>query len=166
MDTALDKITKATEKAYEQKIVEVKEELGIDYSDVERRFLLMNVDRNWIDQIDAMDQLRKGIGLRAYGNVDPVISYKQEGYEMFDEMTERIRSNTIAMLLKVRIEVSRPMVQPIEAPKAVTENQQLTTNSPEGASKPAMHTQKTPGRNDPCPCGSGKKYKNCCGKNV
>ena len=166
VDTALDKITKATEKAYEQKIVDVKEELGIDYSDVERRFLLMNVDRNWIDQIDAMDQLRKGIGLRAYGNVDPVIAYKQEGYEMFDEMTERIRSNTIAMLLKVRIEVSRPMVQPIEAPKAVTENQQLTTNSPEGASKPAMHTQKTPGRNDPCPCGSGKKYKNCCGKNV
>ena len=166
VDTALDKITKATEKAYEQKIVDVKEELGIDYSDVERRFLLMNVDRNWIDQIDAMDQLRKGIGLRAYGNVDPVIAYKQEGYEMFDEMTERIRSNTIAMLLKVRIEVSRPMVHPIEAPKAVTENQQLTTNSPEGASKPAMHTQKTPGRNDPCPCGSGKKYKNCCGKNV
>ena len=108
VDFAIDKITKATEKAYEEKIVEVKEELGIDYGDVERRFLLMNVDRNWIDQIDAMDQLRKGIGLRAYGNVDPVISYKQEGYEMFDEMIERIRNTTIAMLLKVRIEVQRP----------------------------------------------------------
>ena len=117
VDFAIDKITKATEKAYEEKIVEVKEELGIDYGDVERRFLLMNVDRNWIDQIDAMDQLRKGIGLRAYGNVDPVISYKQEGYEMFDEMIERIRNTTIAMLLKVRIEVQRPMVQPIEQPK-------------------------------------------------
>ena len=159
-------MVKATQKAYEQKIVEVKEELGIDYSDVERRFLLMNVDRNWIDQIDAMDQLRKGIGLRAYGNVDPVISYKQEGFDMFDEMIERIQSNTIAMLLKVKIEVSRPMVQPIEAPKNLSDNNaQLITNSPEGASKPAVRTEKTPGRNDPCPCGSGKKYKNCCGKN-
>ena len=108
VDYALQKITEATEKAYEDKIKEVKEDLGIDYSDVERRFLLMNVDRNWIDQIDAMDQLRKGIGLRAYGNVDPVISYKQEGYQMFDEMIERIQSNTIAMLLKVRIEVHPP----------------------------------------------------------
>ena len=71
VDTAIEKITKATEKAYEEKIDQVKEELGIDYADVERRFLLMNVDRNWIDQIDAMDQLRKGIGLRAYGNVGP-----------------------------------------------------------------------------------------------
>ncbi len=165
VDTAIDKIIKATEKAYEQKIAEVKEDLGIDYSDVERRFLLMNVDRNWIDQIDAMDQLRKGIGLRAYGNVDPVISYKQEGYEMFDEMTDRIRFNTIAMLLKVRIEVTRPMVQPIEAPKNLSENSaQLSTNSPEGA-KASVRADKTPGRNDPCPCGSGKKYKNCCGKN-
>ena len=165
VDTAIDKMVKATQKAYEQKIVEVKEELGIDYSDVERRFLLMNVDRNWIDQIDAMDQLRKGIGLRAYGNVDPVISYKQEGFDMFDEMIERIQSNTIAMLLKVKIEVSRPMVQPIEAPKNLADNNaQLITNSPEGASKPAVRTEKTPGRNDPCPCGSGLKYKHCCGK--
>ena len=168
VDYALDKITKATEKAYEEKIQQVKEEFGIDYADVERRFLLMNVDRNWIDQIDAMDQLRKGIGLRAYGNVDPVIAYKQEGYEMFDEMIERIQNTTIAMLLKVRIEVSRPMVQPIEQPKPAVDTAQLSTNAPEssGPARPVSHSQKTPGRNDPCPCGSGKKYKNCCGKNV
>ena len=167
VDFAIDKITKATEKAYEEKIKEVKEELGIDYADVERRFLLMNVDRNWIDQIDAMDQLRKGIGLRAYGNVDPVISYKQEGFEMFDEMVERIQSTTIAMLLKVRIEVSRPMVKPIDEPKPAVDTAELTTNSSEssGPARPVSHAQKTPGRNDPCPCGSGKKYKNCCGKN-
>ena len=167
VDFAIDKITKATEKAYEEKIVEVKEELGIDYGDVERRFLLMNVDRNWIDQIDAMDQLRKGIGLRAYGNVDPVISYKQEGYEMFDEMIERIRNTTIAMLLKVRIEVQRPMVQPIEQPKPAVDTAQLSTNAAEssGPVRPMPKANKTPGRNDPCPCGSGKKYKNCCGKN-
>ncbi len=169
VDTALEKIAKATEKAYEEKIKEVREDLGIDYSDVERRFLLMTVDRNWIDQIDAMDQLRKGIGLRAYGNVDPVISYKQEGFEMFDEMIERIQNNTIAMLLKVRIEVNRPMVQPIEQPKPAVETEQLSTNAAEsgtGGARPAVKAAKTPGRNDPCPCGSGKKYKNCCGKNA
>ena len=182
VDTAIEKITKATEKAYEEKIVQVKEELGIDYADVERRFLLMNVDRNWIDQIDAMDQLRKGIGLRAYGNVDPVIAYKQEGYEMFDEMIERIQNNTIALLLKVRIEVNRPTVQPVAAPKPAPAEEevtgapfvapisapdpaQLVTNSSDGTSRPTVKSNKTPGRNDPCPCGSGKKYKNCCGKN-
>ena len=182
VDTAIEKITKATEKAYEEKIVQVKEELGIDYADVERRFLLMNVDRNWIDQIDAMDQLRKGIGLRAYGNADPVIAYKQEGYEMFDEMIERIQNNTIALLLKVRIEVNRPTVQPVAAPKPAPAEEevtgapfvapisapdpaQLVTNSSDGISRPTVKSNKTPGRNDPCPCGSGKKYKNCCGKN-
>ena len=165
VEYAVDKITKATEKAYEEKIEQVKAEFGIDYADVERRFLLMNVDRNWIDQIDAMDQLRKGIGLRAYGNVDPVISYKQEGFEMFDEMVERIQNTTIAMLLKVRIEVQRPMVRPIEEPKNLTDNAQLVSNSSDGAQRPTQKTNKTPGRNDPCPCGSGKKYKNCCGKN-
>ncbi len=168
VDYAIDKITKATEKAYEEKIQEVKEQFGIDYADVERRFLLMNVDRNWIDQIDAMDQLRKGIGLRAYGNVDPVISYKQEGFEMFDEMVERIQNTTIAMLLKVRIEVQRPMVRPIEEPKPAIDTAQLATNAPESApsGRTLPKAAKTPGRNDPCPCGSGKKYKNCCGKNV
>ena len=168
VDEAIEKITKATEKAYEEKIAEVKADLGIDYADIERRFLLMNVDRNWIDQIDAMDQLRKGIGLRAYGNVDPVISYKQEGYQMFDEMIERIQSNTIAMLLKVRIEVNRPMVRPIEEPKPAVDTAQLQTNAAESTAAPhtAPKAAKTPGRNDPCPCGSGKKYKNCCGKDA
>ena len=166
-DYAFKKIVKETEKAYDEKIAEVREQFGIDYADVERRFLLMNVDRNWIDQIDAMDQLRKGIGLRAYGNVDPVISYKQEGFEMFDEMIERIQTGTISMLLKVRIEVNRPAVRPVEAPKNLTDNAELVTNrSAEGAAKPVTKSAKEIGRNDPCPCGSGKKYKNCCGKNA
>ena len=166
-DYAFKKIVKETEKAYDEKIAEVREQFGIDYADVERRFLLMNVDRNWIDHIDAMDQLRKGIGLRAYGNVDPVISYKQEGFEMFDEMIERIQTGTISMLLKVRIEVNRPAVRPVEAPKNLTDNAELVTNrSAEGAAKPVTKSAKEIGRNDPCPCGSGKKYKNCCGKNA
>ena len=101
---AIQKITAKTVKEYEKKIEEISK-MGVDFSDVERRVLLMTVDRNWIDHIDAMDQLRKGIGLRAYGQVDPIISYKKEGFDMFDEMVERIQRGTISVLLKVRIEI-------------------------------------------------------------
>ena len=103
-ETALRKISNKVVKEYEKKIEELKEQ-GIDFSSVERRVLLMNVDRNWIDHIDAMDQLRKGISLRAYGQVDPVISYKKEGFDMFDEMVARIQRTTISVLLKVKVEV-------------------------------------------------------------
>ena len=101
---AIQKITAKTIKEYEKKIEEISA-MGVDFSDVERRVLLMTVDRNWMDHIDAMDQLRKGIGLRAYGQVDPIISYKKEGFDMFDEMVERIQRTTISVLLKVRIEL-------------------------------------------------------------
>ena len=101
---AIQKITAKTVKEYEKKIEEISA-MGVDFSDVERRVLLMTVDRNWIDHIDAMDQLRKGIGLRAYGQVDPIISFKKEGFDMFDEMVERIQRTTISVLLKVRIEL-------------------------------------------------------------
>ena len=101
---AIQKITAKTIKEYEKKIEEISA-MGVDFSDVERRVLLMTVDRNWIDHIDAMDQLRKGIGLRAYGQVDPIISYKKEGFDMFDEMVERIQRTTISVPLKVRIEL-------------------------------------------------------------
>ncbi|MBE5752450.1 MAG: preprotein translocase subunit SecA [Clostridiales bacterium] len=110
-ETAIRKITNKAIKEYEKKIEELKE-IGVDFHDVERRVLLMTVDRNWIDHIDAMDQLRKGIGLRAYGQVDPVISYKQEGFDMFDEMVERIQRTTISVLLKVKVEVRQAPAQP------------------------------------------------------
>ena len=103
-DVAIKRISDKTAKCYEEKIERIKSETGVDYADVERQILLRNVDRNWIDHIDAMDQLRKGIGLRAYANTDPIISYKQEGSAMFNEMIERIQTNTVAMLLKVRLE--------------------------------------------------------------
>jgi preprotein translocase subunit SecA len=113
-ELAIKKITNKTIKEYEKKIEEIKE-AGVDFSDIERRVLLMNVDRNWIDHIDAMDQLRKGIGLRAYGQVDPVIAYKQEGFDMFDEMIERIQRTTISVLLKVKIEFRQaPPPQPVK----------------------------------------------------
>ena len=113
-ETALRKISKKVEKEYNKKIDELKEQ-GVDFSSVERRVLLMTVDRNWIDHIDAMDQLRKGISLRAYGQVDPVISYKKEGFDMFDEMIERIQRTTISILLKVKVEV-RVAPTPVPAP--------------------------------------------------
>ena len=118
-ETAIRKISKRAAKEYEKKIEELKE-MGVDFHDVERRVLLMTVDRNWIDHIDAMDQLRKGIGLRAYGQVDPVISYKREGFDMFDEMVERIQRTTISTLLKVKIEVrpAQPASQPAPQPAA------------------------------------------------
>ena len=114
-ETALRKITNKAIKEYEKKIAELKE-LGVDFSSLERRVLLMTVDRNWIDHIDAMDQLRKGISLRAYGQVDPVISYKQEGYDMFDEMIQRIQRSTISVLLKMKIELRPAPVQAAPAP--------------------------------------------------
>ncbi len=156
----IQKLTDLVTQTYEQKIVDVKERFGIDYHALERRILLMTVDRNWIDHIDAMDQLRKGIVLRGYANADPVVAYKQEGLDMFDEMTERIQSSTVAALLKLKIEINKPVEQPKQvAPK------NLVTNSGEG-NAPIKKTDKQVGRNDACPCGSGKKYKNCCGKDA
>ena len=109
-ELALKKISNKVVKEYEKKIADLKEQ-GVDFSQIERRVLLMTVDRNWIDHIDAMDQLRKGISLRAYGQVDPIISYKKEGFDMFDEMIERIQRTTISVLLKVKIEL-RPAPAP------------------------------------------------------
>ncbi len=120
-ELALKKISRKVEKEYEKKIEELKE-YGIDFRSVERRILLMTVDRNWIDHIDAMDQLKKGISLRAHAQVDPIIAYKKEGYEMFDEMIERIQRTTISTLLKIKVEARpAPAPAPVQvnaAPKA------------------------------------------------
>ncbi len=129
-ELALKKISKKVEKEYEKKIEQLKEQ-GIDFYAVERRVLLMNVDRNWIDHIDAMDQLRKGISLRAYGQVDPIISYKKEGFDMFDEMIERIQRTTISVLLKVKVEIRPAPVQAPAAARPVTAN--AAANAPAGA---------------------------------
>ncbi len=103
-ELALKKISNKVTKEYEKKIEELKN-MGVDFSMIERNVLLKTVDRNWIDHIDAMDQLRKGISLRAYGQVDPIISYKKEGYDMFDEMVQRIQRTTISILLKVKLQI-------------------------------------------------------------
>jgi len=122
-ELALKKITNKVVKEYEKKIADLKE-LGVDFSLVERNVLLRTVDRNWIDHIDAMDQLRKGISLRAYGQVDPVIAYKKEGYEMFDEMIARIQRTTISFLLKVQLQVQAAPPQQAQAPVQPQQTQQ------------------------------------------
>ena len=121
-ELALKKISKKVAKEYEKKIEDLKEQ-GIDFYAVERRVLLMNVDRNWIDHIDAMDQLRKGISLRAYGQVDPIISYKKEGFDMFDEMIARIQRTTISVPLKVKVEVRPAPVQSVPLRKEPSANE-------------------------------------------
>ncbi len=133
-ETALRKISKKVEKEYEKKIAEYTE-MGLDFGAAERRVLLMTVDRNWIDHIDAMDQLRKGISLRAYGQVDPVISYKKEGYDMFEEMIQRIQRTVISVLLKVKVE-ARPAPAPTQnaAPAA----------QPAGAARPFRRQMPSP----------------------
>ena len=131
-ETAIAKITKKAIKEYEKKIEELKA-LGVDFHNAERQVLLMTVDRNWIDHIDAMDQLRKGIGLRAYGQVDPVIAYKKEGFDMFDEMVERIQRTTISVLLKVKVEMRPAQPQPAQSAPAPAQQpaaQSVATRKP------------------------------------
>ncbi len=127
----------------------------LELAELERTVLLRNVDTQWMDHIDAMDQLRQGIGLRAYGQKDPVAAYTSEGFDMFDEMVQRIRENTVRMLLHISIQ---------SAPKERTQVAQPNKTPSDDAAQPQRAGNK-PGRNQPCPCGSGKKYKNCCGKN-
>ena len=149
------------EKIYEiaLAIYKEKEEVIIPerMREIERIILLQCVDSHWIDHIDAMDQLRQGIGLRALGQQDPVIAYKLEGFNMFDEMVDQIRQDTVRYLFGITIEK-----QPTERKQIVdVDNIEAPTDEPK---QPVVKETKV-GRNDLCPCGSGKKYKNCCGKN-
>ena len=192
-ETAIAEISKKTEECYEEKIVRYYRAYDgqFDFGQVERRILLRFVDTNWIDHIDAMDQLRKGIGLRSYAQTDPIIAYKQEGFAMFDEMVERIQERTISFLLKAEFNVEirtqpvqrvypaapQPAQTPAQAaparparvlngmnvPAAVNVDM-LRTSGSEKFDPASMKKAKKPGPNDPCPCGSGLKYKKCHGK--
>lgn len=136
------------------KKIEVSTGAGFDFKELERVVLLKTVDAKWMDHIDAMDELRRGIGLRGYGQRDPVLSYRQEGWEMFEDMVSRIHSETANILLKVNIEIREDNGE-AKLQKEIA-----------SAKKTIVNQNKKIGRNDPCPCGSGLKYKNCCGKNL
>ena len=133
--------------------------IHIDPRELERVVLLSCVDRRWMDHIDAMDQLRDGIGLRAYGNKNPITEYQIEGYDMFDEMVHFIREDTVCRMYQARINIPQQRKEVAE-PKETNLEQAKAAGGPSGPKR----VQKQVGRNDPCPCGSGKKYKNCCGK--
>ncbi|MCH5158755.1 MAG: preprotein translocase subunit SecA [Clostridiales bacterium] len=145
---------------YQAKVDEATEH-GVDFENIERYIMLRVVDQKWTDHIDNMDALRSGIGLKAYGHQDPVIAYQQEGFEMFDEMTERIQEDVASMLMHVNVEYPpEPPKQNTELIESHGDSQERSVREPEVKPK-----SERVGRNDPCPCGSGKKYKNCCGKN-
>ncbi len=142
-----------------------EEDLGESITrELERVVLLKEVDTKWMDHIDAMDELKKGISLRSYGQKDPVVEYRIEGFDMFDEMIASIREETVKILLLAPFRKPNS-AQPQEAPKREQVAQPTATSS-DGTVTPATIKRqgKKVGRNDPCPCGSGKKYKNCCGR--
>ena len=140
-------------RIYESKEAEFPEPEQI--REIERVILLKVTDQHWMNHIDDMDQLRQGIGLQAYGQRDPVTEYRFQGYDIFEEMTESIREETVKALMHVRIE------QKVEREQVAKET---GTNKDDSANAPVQRKTEKVGRNDPCPCGSGKKYKYCCGK--
>lgn len=151
--TFTDYVTQNALEVYGEK----EEAIGKEkFREIERVILLMVVDRKWMDHIDAMDQLRQGIGLRAFGQQDPVRAYNNEGFEMFEDMNHSIKEDTVRGMFNVQ------PVEEIERKQVAHETS--ATGGEEEINKPVVKGKKI-GRNDPCPCGSGKKYKNCCGKN-
>lgn len=146
-DAILDEVF----KQYDAKVAAAKE-IGRDYQEVERDVLLRNVDMKWMDHIDNLHRLRKGIGLMAYGQKDPVIAYKNNAIDMFDEMIDAINRDTVTILCKMLVTTNKPIREQVA--KETSTNQNSTV----------VNKDKKVGRNDQCPCGSGKKYKQCCGK--
>ena len=141
-------------KLYESKEAEFPEPENI--REIERVILLKVIDRKWMNHIDDMDQLRQGVGLQAYGQRDPLVEYKMNGYEMFDAMTSNIKEDTVRLLLHVQVEqkVEREEVAKVTG-----------TNKDDSVQKGPVKKEAKVYPNDPCPCGSGKKYKQCCGRN-
>ena len=164
----ISELQEKAHKIYDEK----EEEFGSDnLRELERVVMLKIVDERWMDHIDAMDELKDGIGLQAYGQKDPVVQYRIEGFDMFDQMIADIKLNVVKILMNARKREGAPARK--ESVKITSEGrEEATLNLSENTAPSASSGPKTPyvkkdaevGRNDPCPCGSGKKYKNCCGK--
>ena len=156
-DELEEQLGDAVKKYYAEKVRNAAS-LGVDMEEVERVVLLKIVDSKWMDHIDTMDVLRREIGLKAYGQQDPVIAYKREGFEMFDNMINNIHEETVGLLMHLNVERA-----PVKR-ESVNGGEMIASS---GGGKPVKAQPKTAtnkdiGRNDLCPCGSGKKYKNCC----
>ena len=150
-----DTLYSIAEKTYQAKEAMIGEKL---MRELERVVMLRVVDEYWMDNIDAMDDLKQGIGLRAYGQHDPVVAYKEEGYEMFQAMIEAIRHETVRRMFLVQV---RPQ-QEIKREKVAKETGTTAATKSQVKKQPVRTAAKKVGPNDPCPCGSGRKYKKCC----
>ncbi len=155
-DELVQQVKEAAVKVYEEKEAEFPEPDQI--REIERIILLKVIDRKWMDHIDDMDQLRQGIGLQAYGQRDPVVEYKFAGFDMFDDMINSISEETVKALTHIKIEqkVEREQVAKVTG----TNKDDSATNTPKKRSTKKIQP------NEPCPCGSGRKYKQCCGKKI
>ena len=160
-DEAAQFLKKQAHRFYEER-EQLFAEHHVDIRETERRILLGSVDRRWMDHIDAMDQLREGIGLRAYAQRDPINEYKMESYDMFDEMSHLIQEDTVRLLYQGRFQEPQER-RPAIRITALSHGHDAPRPQKEAPHNP-VKADKKPGRNEPCPCGSGKKYKNCCGK--
>ena len=169
-DIVIDELIAKAHEIYEAK----EQEIGSDnIRELERIVMLKVVDQKWMDHIDNMDELKKGIGLQGYGQKDPVVQYRLEGTEMFDEMIEDIRTDVAKIMLNLRkqegpvqrTEVTRVTGAGLED-TAINLVDGKISEKEGGMNKTVVNDEPKIGRNDPCPCGSGKKYKNCCGKNA
>ena len=167
-DIVIDELIAKAHEIYEAK----EQEIGSDnIRELERIVMLKVVDQKWMDHIDNMDELKKGIGLQGYGQKDPVVQYRLEGTEMFDEMIEDIRTDVAKIMLNLRkqegpvqrTEVTRVTGAGLED-TAINLVDGKISEKEGGMNKTVVNDEPKIGRNDPCPCGSGKKYKNCCGK--
>ena len=162
-----EKLLEMVKDRYLKKIEEVKK-IGAKFDEIEKFILLRVVDTNWTNHIDDMQIMKNEIFARGFGNQDPVLAYKKDGYEMFDKMVDRIREQTCLLLLNTNVEIRRR--EP--APSTNLKNTEAKTYDPKKDDRPqerkiqktVVNTEKKIGRNDPCPCGSGKKYKNCHGR--
>ncbi len=164
----LNELKETIHEKYEQKEAEFGSE---NLRELERVIMLKIVDQKWMDHIDSMDELKNGIGLRAYGQKDPVVQYRIEGFDMFDEMIANIKIDVVRFLLNARkredgAQASRQeSAQITNASLEDTAIRSLDGSTPKKENTPVVNNGPKVGRNDPCICGSGKKYKNCCGRN-
>lgn len=157
-DDIITELTQRAHKIYDAKTAEYGANIA---RELERMILLRNVDTQWMDHIDAMDELRRGIYLRSYGQKDPVVEYRIEGFEMFDAMIQSIREDTVKMLLTIKIRTEEQNPAPVKRVQVAVPPPSVPDAS---VSRTVKNSSAKVGRNDPCPCGSGQKYKKCCGR--
>ncbi|MFA6691613.1 MAG: SEC-C metal-binding domain-containing protein, partial [Saccharofermentanales bacterium] len=160
LEDIVQQFTDEVKKAMAQREEEIGKAL---FQEISRVVTLRNVDQAWMDHLDNMDDLKEGIGLRAYGQMNPLIEYQKESSRLFEATLMRIEEETIRLLFHLRLANEEEVKRAEAREKAKLSALQSNRNAAEAQAAP-VQAKKEPGRNDPCPCGSGKKYKKCCGK--